>query len=62
MPRYERRIATRITRDADARLRLTALVTRRRISALAHRRHECGPLQPADELAERLRDTEESTA
>jgi hypothetical protein len=55
MARYDRRIATRITRDADNRLRLAALAFRRPLSALLTEVIDQA-LPTADELTERLRE------
>ena len=58
---YDRRIATRISRDADNRLRLAALVVRRPLSAvLSDTIIQVFPT--ADELAQRLRDGAEAEA
>jgi hypothetical protein len=56
MARYDRRIATRITRDADTRLRLAALVSRRPLSAVLSDLI-ARALPPADEIVSALRDT-----
>ena len=58
---YDRRIATRISGDADIRLRLAALVLRRPLSALLSDVIVQG-FPPADELAQRLRDGAEAEA
>ena len=55
MARYDRLIATRITRDADNRLRLAALVTRRHLSAVLTDALDKA-LPTADELTGQLRD------
>jgi hypothetical protein len=55
MAQYDRRIATRITRDADNRLRLASLVLRRPLSAVLTDALDKA-LPSADELAERLQD------
>jgi hypothetical protein len=55
MARYDRRIATRITRDADTRLRLAALVSRRPLSAVLSDLI-ARALPPADEIVSALRD------
>ena len=61
MARYDRRIATWITPDADNRLRLTALAQRRSLSAvLSDAIIQVFPT--ADELAQRLRDGAEAEA
>jgi hypothetical protein len=59
MARYDRRIATRITRDADNRLRLAALAWRRPLSAVLTDVIERA-LPSADELSARLRDGAEA--
>ena len=64
MAQYDRRIATRITSAADARLRLASLVTRRPLSAVLTDAIE-QMFPSADELAKRLHDMtapEEGTA
>jgi hypothetical protein len=58
---YDRRIATRISGDADIRLRLAALVLRRPLSALLTDAIIQG-FPSADELAQRLRDGAETEA
>ena len=55
MPTYSRRIATRITPDADNRLRLAAVVLRMPLSALLTLAID-KQLPPASELAASLRD------
>ena len=55
MPRYDRRIATRISRDADSRLRLASAVQRRPLSAVLSDAIRSA-LPTADELAGLLRD------
>ena len=59
MPRYDRRIATRISRDADNRLRLASAVQRRPLSAVLSDAIRSA-LPPADELAGLLRDDAEA--
>jgi len=55
MAGYDSRIATRITRDADRRLRLTAMLLRKPLNhVLTDLIGQALP--PADELAERLKD------
>ena len=54
-PRYDCRIATRITSAADNRLRLASLVLRRPLSAVLTDALDKA-LPSADELAERLQD------
>jgi hypothetical protein len=59
MAAYDQRIATRISRDANARLRLAAAVFSRPLSAVLTDLIIKG-LEPADELAARLRDGPEA--
>ena len=61
MARYDRRIATRITPDADNRLRLVALAQRRSLSAVLTDVLD-QVLPTADELVQRLRDGAEAEA
>ena len=61
MARYDRRIATWITPDADNRLRLAALALRRPLSAVLTDALD-QVLPSADELAQRLRDGAEAEA
>jgi hypothetical protein len=56
MARYDSRIATRITPDANARLRLAALVLRKPLSHVLTA-VITGQLPEVDVLAERLRDS-----
>ena len=58
MARYDRRIATRISRDADNRLRLAAVVQRRPLSAVLSDAISRA-LPSADEAAGLLRDDAE---
>src|ERR1035438_7928944 len=55
MARYDHRIATRISGDADIRLRLAALAQRRSLSAVLTDVLD-QVLPTADELVQRLRD------
>ena len=57
-PRYDRRIATRISRDADNRLRLASAVQRRPLSAVLSDAISRA-LPSADEAAGLLRDDAE---
>ena len=59
MPRYDRRIATRISRDADNRLRLASADQRRPLSAVLSDAIRSA-LPTADELAGLLRDDAEA--
>ena len=61
MPRYDRRIATRISRDADNRLRLASAVQRRPLSAVLSDAIRSA-LPTADELAGLLRDDADEAA
>lgn len=59
MPRYSRRLATRVSPEADNLLRLAAVVQRRPLSAVLSDAI-CRAFPPADEMAKLLRDDAET--